>query len=431
MSFDLIGALVWFAYFISLFFLVYWLIYIFEKKDEMKKDLKRNKPNLLIFPMISIVVPAYNEEWHVIKTLNSLIKLDYPHEKLELIVVNDYSKDNTEKIVREFIKNQKKNPKINKISLKLINHPTNKGKAEALNTAVEHAKGEFFVCIDADSIVEKNALIHMVDMFQKDKKLAIVTPVMKIHEPKTTIQKFQRLEYMTAMLVSRMMGYMDCMYVAPGPFSMYRISILKKLGNFDGTHNIEDQEIAWRAQKNHYKLRQCPKAFVYTVGPHNVKKFIRQRTRWYRGSMMTMYDYKHIALNKKYGDFGLFQFPLMILAYFLSLIALTAFAYYVLKPILKGLYDWFLINFDVLTDIKNWKFTFNILDIEITQILVIYAALLITVILLYFASRLSNEKVRKYGSLYIIPYFFVYYVILSLILVKTFFEIIFKIKQKW
>lgn len=431
MNITLIDSIVWFAYFISLFFLVYWLLYFLEKREEMKREHDKPKPILKNFPMVSIAVPAYNDGWHVVKTLNSLIKLDYPQDKFEILVINDGSKDDTERIVKNYIKKQKTNSAINKISITLINQPKNQGKAEALNKALEFSKGELFACIDADSTVESDALVYMVDMFQRDKKLAIVTPVMKIHEPKNWIQKFQRLEYISSMMVSKLMGYMDCIYVAPGPFSIYRVAVLKKLGKFDGKHNIEDQEIAWRAQKNHYKIRQCSKAFVHTVGPKTVKQFTRQRTRWYRGSMMTMFQYKDMALNKKYGDFGIFQYPLMILAYSLSLVALFAFIYYILKPIFKQIQYWFLINFDFITELKNMKFNFNILDIEITQVLVIYIALFITVILLYFASRMSNEKIRKYGSIYIIPYFFVYYVILSLILIKTFFEIIFRIKQKW
>lgn len=431
MNITTIQALVWFSYFISLFFLIYWLLFFLEKKDSLNLEMEKKKHRLKHFPTVTIAVPAYNEEKHILKTLKSLIALEYPRDKFDIVVVNDCSTDNTEKIVNRFIKEIKKKDKYKDIRIRIINQKTNKGKAEALNTAIDNSDSEFFSCIDADSIVDSEALLYMINDMVKDPKLAIVTPVMKVDSPNNWLQKFQRVEYMSSMFVSRLMGYIDSIYVAPGPFSLYRMSVLKKLGKFDGKRNIEDQEIAWRAQKHHFKMRQCPHAFVNTVAPDTVRGFTRQRTRWYRGSIMTIYDYKELAFNKKYGDFGMFQIPLMIFSYVLSFIALIALAYYVLKPIYKYFYNLFLVNFDIMTQLKNITFSFNILDIEVMQLLIIYSALFIAVLMLYFASRYTNDRVRKYGSIYIIPYFFIYYILISLLVIKSFFEIIIRKKQKW
>lgn len=431
MNITTIQALVWFSYFISLFFLIYWLLFFLEKKDSLNLEMGKKKPRLKHFPTVTIAVPAYNEEDHILKTLKSLIALEYPKDKFDIVVVNDCSTDNTEKIVNRFIKEIKKKDKYKDIRIRIINQKTNKGKAEALNTAIDNSDSEFFSCIDADSVVDREALLYMINDMLKDPKLAIVTPVMKVDSPNNWLQKFQRVEYMSSMFVSRLMGYIDSIYVAPGPFSLYRMSVLKKLGKFDGKRNIEDQEIAWRAQKHHFKMRQCPHAFVNTVAPDTVRGFTRQRTRWYRGSIMTIYDYKELAFNKKYGDFGMFQIPLMIFSYVLSFIALIALAYYVLKPIYKYIYNLFLVNFDIMTQLKNITFSFNILDIEVMQLLIIYSALFIAVLMLYFASRYTNDRLRKYGSIYIIPYFFIYYILISLLVIKSLFEIIIRKKQKW
>ena len=431
MNITIIQGLVWASYFISLFFLVYWLLFFLEKKDHLVLELNKKKPKLKYFPTVTIAVPAFNEDKHILKTLNSLIQLEYPKDRLEIIIVNDCSTDNTKNVVSRFIRNIKKQEKYKDISIRLINHKVNKGKAEALNTAIKNSKAEFFSCIDADSYIEKEALLYMIDDMLNDSKLAIVTPVMKVDAPKNWLQKFQRVEYMSAMFVSRLMGYIDSIYVAPGPFSVYRMSALKKLGKFDGRRNIEDQEIAWRAQKHHFKIRQCSHAFVKTIAPNTFKEFARQRTRWYRGAMMTIYDYKSLAFNKKYGDFGMFQIPLMIFSYLISFIALLAFGYYVLKPIYKQIYNLFLVKFDIMTQLKNMTFSFNILDLEVMQLLMIYTALLITILMLYLASRHTNDKVRRYGSIYIIPYFFIYYILISILVIKSFFEILIRKKQKW
>lgn len=431
MNMTIIQVLVWFSYFISLFFLIYWLLFFLEKKDSLTVELGKKKPKLKHFPTVTIAVPAYNEEDHILKTLRSLIELEYPRDRFEIVVVNDCSTDNTEKMVNRFMKDIKKKDNYKDVRVRIINQKTNKGKAEALNTAISSSDSEFFSCIDADSVIDSEALIYMVNDMIRDPELSIVTPVMKVDSPNNWLQKFQRVEYMSSMFVSRLMGHMDSIYVAPGPFSLYRMSALKKLGKFDGSRNIEDQEIAWRAQKHHLKMRQCTHAFVNTVAPDTVRGFTRQRTRWYRGAIMTIYDYRELAFNKKYGDFGMFQIPLMISSYVLSFIALIALGYYVIKPIYKYIYNLFLVRFDILTQFKNMKFTFNILDVEIMQILMIYSALFIAVLMLYFASRHTNDRVRKYGSIYIIPYFFIYYVLVSVLVIKSVFEIIIRKKQKW
>lgn len=426
MNINPIDLIIGFAYLATLFFLIYWLIYIFEEKKNLKNDIKSKPPTLDNHPFVSIVVPAYNEEKTIINTILSLEKLNYPNSRYEIIIVNDSSTDSTKEVTERYIEKNK-----SKISIQLINQLKNKGKAEALNAALKKTKGEFFACMDADSVVDKDALLFMIDMFNKDNKLAIVTPVMRIHEPKTLIQKFQRLEYITAMLISRIMGNLDCMYVAPGPFSIYRMSVLRKLGKFDGTNNVEDQEIAWRAQKYHYKIRQCPNAFVNTIAPNSIKSFTRQRIRWYRGGLMTLKQYRKLLFNKKYGDFGMLQIPLTILSYILSLIGVIIFGYYIIKPAIRQINNWILTRFDILTDLKNMKFNFNVLDIEVGKMMLIYAALIITILILYYASRLTNERVRKYGSIYIIPYFFIYYIVLGIIFLRTLFEMLINKKQKW
>ncbi|MGV8161841.1 MAG: glycosyltransferase [Candidatus Nanoarchaeia archaeon] len=432
MEINFLNITVAVTYFVALFLTVYWLIYFIEKKQSIKNETHMAKPSLKSFPFTTIVIPAYNGEHHVTKTLSSAIKLDYPRNKYEIIIINDGSKDKTEQIVKKYIKNYEQTfPKKEQVKIKFINQPRNMGKAEALNTAMHHAKGEYFACLDADSAVESTALLYMIDVFQKDSKLAIATPIMKVYNPETWLQKFQRLEYISSMLIIKLMGYMNTNYIAPGPFSVYKTSILKKLGKFDGRYNLEDQEIAWRAQKNNYKIRQCSNAIVYTVAPRNIKSFTRQRTRWFRGSILTWYMYKDMTLNKKYGDFGLFQIPLIITACILSIVSLFVFSYYIIKPIVRQIYNWFLVNFDVWTGIKHWSFEFNILNVNITHVLIIYLVLFVNILLLYASSRMSKDKIRTHGTLYIIPYLFFYYVILGVIFVKSIFEIIIHKKQKW
>ena len=131
------------------------------------------------------------------------------------------------------------------------------------------AKGEFFACLDADSYVEKDTLTKMLVLYEKenDPDLTIVTPAMKVKKPKNLIQKLQRVEYILTLFVSRLMSRLDCIYVAPGPFSLYRKKTIIDMGGFEVGNLTEDQEIAYRAQKHQYKIKQCYNAYVYTIAP--------------------------------------------------------------------------------------------------------------------------------------------------------------------
>ncbi|MGV8169607.1 MAG: glycosyltransferase [Candidatus Nanoarchaeia archaeon] len=429
MELNLIEIMVLISSFFTLWALMYWFLYFIENRARLKSEASSEVPVLKTHPLVTIVVPAWNEEKHILKTLNSLMGLKYPDDKLEIIVVNDCSTDKTKQVAEQFIKNHRKKF-ARTVDIKLINHKKNKGKAEALNTALDVCKGEFFVCIDADSSVDEYALLHIMNMFQKDKSLAIATPVMKVDNPKTWIQKFQRVEYVAAILLMKLTGYMDCNFVAPGPFSTYKTAVLKKLGKFDGKHNLEDQEIAWRAQKNHYKIRQCSNAYVYTVAPNNLKKLSRQRTRWYRGSILTMYDYRSMFFNRKYGDFGVFQAPLTLLYFLLAIVSVVAAAYYLIKFLSKQITNLVLTNFDIWTSLQNLHFTFTYLDIDITKTLMLYILFLLTVLMLYFAMIYNNERMKRHG-IFTVFYFFIFYLILGVILIKSLLEVVFRRKQKW
>ncbi|MBN2368780.1 glycosyltransferase family 2 protein [Candidatus Woesearchaeota archaeon] len=420
---DILKIIIWISYFITLYFLVYWFIFFIEKKDQIHKELNK-KVKLKKFPFVSVIIPCYNEEQTIIKTLESAVNLDYPKNKLEFVVIDDGSTDNTARKVKNFIKTKKI------IDIKYI-YQKNKGKAAALNTALKSIKGTLFACLDADSFVDKNALVYMVKEHSQKKSLAITTPVMKIFNPKHVLEKFQRLEYMAGMLLIKLMSYVDSNYIAPGPFSVYKTEIIKKLGGFDESNLVEDQEIAYRVQEKHYKIKQCSNAFVTTVAPKNFAALNRQRNRWFKGSILNLIKYRKLILNREYGDFGFFQMPINIISFVLAIVAVFSFLYYTVKPLLSWMKDLYLIRFDILPFLFNLDFNFDIRGINLPLILLIGISLVISLLMLYHASRASQDRVRKYGVIYIVPYFFIYFIFLGFVIIKVFFELLIGIRQKW
>jgi len=391
----------------------------------MKKEHKK-KITLKRYPKVSVLIPAYNEGESIKGTIESVLSLDYPIDKLEIIVINDGSTDNTSEQIQKTIK------KHSGRNIILLNQK-NGGKAQALNNALKIATGEFFSCLDADSFVSRYALKRMLKLFyQEGEELAIVTPAMKVKSPKTLLQKFQRVEYITAVFVQRLMGLIDCIYVAPGPFSLYRTKVIRKLGGFEVGNLTEDQEIAYRVQKHHYKIKQCYNAYVHTIAPHNLKTLYKQRNRWFKGSLFNILKYKKLVLNRHYGDFGLFQMPLNITQYVLSITSLFLMIYFLFVPLIQWIYNLFLVGFDIWPYLReSVQFSFSLLSLDIGKLMVFYLLFFITVTIFYIAHRLTNERVREHGMLYLVPYFFVYYIILSFISIIVIVEVALGKKQRW
>lgn len=417
--------LLWIAYIASLYITIYWLVIFFTKKEDFTVK-EEKKTDLSRFPFVSIIVPAFNEEDTIIAVLENITNIDYPKNKFEIIAINDGSTDKTKEKVRKFIKRNKT------FKIKLINQE-NQGKAQSLNNALKIAKGEFFSCLDADSFVEPKTLKKMLKMYEEEgRSLTIATPAMKVKAPKTFLQKVQWLEYLVSLFISRLMGYLDCIFVAPGPFSLYRTMAIKKLGGFDRESITEDQEIAYRMQKHNCKIKQCYNGYVYTIAPKNLRELYKQRNRWLKGTFLNILKYRKMIWNRKYGDFGIMQMSINIIIFFVSIITISFFGLYVLKPFYTFIKNLYLINFDIMpfiVDITNFKFAFLSFDLE--KIIILYLLLLLSFTIIFLSHINANEKFKKKNIFSLFGYFLVYYPIMSFIVVMVFFELLVEKKHKW
>ncbi len=409
--------LLWSAYLISLYFAIFWFLVLLEK-EKKPKTIKLNK-----YPLVSIVVPAYNEEKNILPTLYSLVQLDYPKNKLEIIVVNDGSKDNTKQTVQDFIVKNKA------FDIKLINK-NNEGKGAALNDGLKIAKGEFFVCLDADSIVTRDSLWKILPHFTND-NIAVVLPLLKVKKPKNLWQKMQWLEYIVNMFYKKLMSNLDCVHVSPGPFSVYRKKVLDKLGGFDENNLTEDLEITLRIQSKNYRIIQLLDAEVFTLAPKTFKELYRQRNRWFKGAVINALRYKYMMFNRKYGDFGIIQMPTIIISGIIAIILFTSFVYYGLKPYVKTLYHSFFIDFDIYTLIRTFQTDFNLLDLNYTAISVAMSMLGISILILHKSHSETGENIKKHGIFSLASYLFFYFLFIGLVWVGILFDLAFRKKQKW
>lgn len=413
----LIDIVLYMLYGASLFFSIFLLLIYLDHK-------KTQNLNTEHVPKISIIVPAYNEESTILKTLKSISNLDYPKDKLSVYVINDGSTDNTKQVIEHYITGLKQ--------FTMVSHD-NMGKAASMNKVLNMIDSPYFLCLDADSYVEPSSLLHITQYFVDQDKgnLAIVTPAMKVYQPKNWMQKIQRFEYIVMLLFARLASQMDSLYVAPGPFSMYRTDIIQKLGGFDTSTLTEDQEIAYRMQEHQYQIKHCPYANVYTVSPDNIKDFYYQRRRWYMGGMQCSLKYKHLIANKEYGDFGIFQVSKTVASYFLVGTGLMISGYMLANPIYQQIRRGALVNFDIWPYLESLQFSFNPLFMNPLKGVVLGSIFVIGTFFFIKAHRLTREKVRAHGYLALIPYFVAYYVIKGTILCYCAIQMAQKKRIKW
>lgn len=256
-------------------------------------------------PKVAIIVPCWNEESTVAGTVRSLLALDYPADALNIILVDDGSTDGTPEAMAVF----ETEPRVT------ILRKENGGKHTAINAGIALASdAEIIGCLDADSFVAPGALREMIAYFD-DPKVAAVTPAMSVYNPKTILERMQNAEYIFGIGWRHALALVNGIFVTPGPFSMYRKSVVDDLGGFRYAHQAEDMEMALRMQRHGWMIENAPKARVYTKVPKTVLKLIKQRTRWTTGFLRNvLLDYRDLVGNPKHKVLGLMVLPFGFLA---------------------------------------------------------------------------------------------------------------------
>jgi cellulose synthase/poly-beta-1,6-N-acetylglucosamine synthase-like glycosyltransferase len=258
-----------------------------------------------VVPKVAIIISVWNEESTVGGTIDSLLALEYPADKLSLIIVDDGSTDSTPHVIDRFAEH----PQITAI------HKEHAGKYAAMNAGIAHTKSaELIGFLDADSFVAPDALSEMVAAFA-DPDISAVTASMSIHEPRTIFQRMQYAEYSLSIILRHAFASINSLYVTPGPFSFYRRSVFNTLGLFKHAYLAEDMEMAMRMQRAGMKIGNAIRARVYTKGPATLRKLIKQRVRWTTGFMRNvLFDYRDLIGNTKNATLGLMVLPFGLFA---------------------------------------------------------------------------------------------------------------------
>lgn len=388
-NFELIyGTILFLAIYIQVFFL---LIFFEHKKKvspkEKTPDLEDNEKLSVTF-----LLPCWNESSTVCGTIDSILNIDYPKDKLKIIAIDDGSTDTTWNVLQTY----KDHPQI------FLIRKENGGKFTALNEALPYVTTDLVASFDADTKIEPEALHKAVPYFVRDVQLMALGGTVLIDHPKTFAQKAQEIEYQTFSFTKKMLGFAGAVLVVPGAFSIFRREVFDKIGGYRHAYLLEDAELTMRLHAHGLKVDHCHDAIVWTKGPDTIKKLFKQRLRWSYGFIKNMVDYRKMFLNKSFGNFGLFTLPMSVFAYILLVFVFSYSIYKISIALLGWIQKIMLIGWDGFT-LGTWDPFF--FDTKATTImsLFIYSAIVAGFFLGRYISRVKKKNFHN------IPYFIIVY----------------------
>lgn len=374
-----------YEYFVAIFSASYILFYVFlsllsyraivkhlKNQKHLSDDILMRSNHLL---GVSIVAPAFNEGVNIVYNVKSLLSQIYP--KFEVIIINDGSTDDTlsqlieefelvkvdffyqERIITQPVRGHYKstNPVYSK--LLVVDKFNGKSKADGSNAGINSAQYPLFLCTDVDCILKRDTILKLAKPFMESEKRVIATGagirisnscevrdglLHKFHFPKEWFPKFQELEYVRSFLFGRMAwSQINGLLLVSGGLGMFDKEIVIKAGGYWHKSLGEDMELITRMRKYMHETKQkfvikyIPESLCWTEVPATRKVFIRQRTRWGRGLIQTLYLHRKMFFNPKYGRTAFVILPFFFMFEFLVPIIEFFGVIYIITTIILGL----------------------------------------------------------------------------------------------
>jgi cellulose synthase/poly-beta-1,6-N-acetylglucosamine synthase-like glycosyltransferase len=245
-------------------------------------------------PLVSIVVPAFNEARVLGKCVDSILADRYP--KKELILVDDGSSDETLAVMKWY----ENLPNVTVIG------KANGGKASALNAGIAVASGEILAFVDADGIFTPTTISHMLAGFDDERVGAVCGADEPVNLNRMQTRLLALITHVGTGFVRRALARANCVPIVSGNLGAFRRSAVEQAGGFVEGLLGEDLELTWRVHAHHYRVNFCPRATVLAEVPSTLRGLWRQRVRWTRGLIQTVRIHRRMLFNPRYGVFGWF-----------------------------------------------------------------------------------------------------------------------------
>ena len=281
-------------------------------------------------PKVAVLIPAYNEEKVIERTVRAALASDYPD--LRVIVIDDGSKDRTLEVARKAFGREEAAGKV------IILTKPNSGKADALNFGLEHLRDEeIFVGIDADTVIAPTAIARLVPHFL-NRHVAAVAGNAKVGNRVNLWTRWQALEYITSQnFERRALNTMGAVSVVPGAIGAWRTSAVREAGGYQTDTVAEDADLTMALLRRGYRVEYEDLALAYTEAPVNANGLMRQRFRWSFGILQSVW--KHRAVFARKGVLGwvalpnivIFQILLPLVSPFIDLMFVVGALWYVVQ----------------------------------------------------------------------------------------------------
>jgi len=266
------------------------------------------------YPLVSVIIPAWNEEVGLLATVKTLLESSYRH--LEIVVVNDGSTDNSDAIMRNFVaKYNQAMQGIEDAPRLLYHYKANGGKGAALNTGIRLSHGYIIISVDADCIVHRDAVKHFVRCFTDPEVMAAVGNV-KIGNTKTLIGMIQHLEYLFSFYFKKADSVMNTIYIIGGAAGAFRREVFQRIGMYSTKNITEDIELSVRIQKAGMRIVYAADAVIHTEGASDLEGLMKQRLRWKRGRFETFREHRSLFFSLKKEHNKLLTWVILPLAIF-------------------------------------------------------------------------------------------------------------------
>ena len=289
---NLLDWILGFAFYYPLFMAYLWiagaLYYYFSK--ERKEPLYLDPPALPEYPHVSVLIPCFNEGINAYESIGALLNLNYPN--YDIIAINDGSSDNTAAIIDDMAA---KHPKVKAVQL-----ASNQGKAMALTVGAMMSSSEYLVCIDGDSVLDRNCILWMMRHFLSGSRVGAVTGNPRIRNRSTLLGKLQVGEFSAVIgLIKRAQRVYGRVFTVSGVVAAFRKSALHQVGYWSTNMVTEDIDISWKLQTQYYDVRYEPNALCWILMPETLRGLWKQRTRWAQGGAEVLLKFNDIFLDIK------------------------------------------------------------------------------------------------------------------------------------
>lgn len=309
------------------------LFYNTKEKHNINKISKGNQP------MVSLLIPCYNESSTIANTIEKCNSLNYSN--YEIIAINDGSSDNTSEILSDLCLKYDK--------LRVIDLKENNGKANALSLGLLASKGEYLVCIDADAYLDKDALNYMIPHFitkNNSERVGAVTGNPRVLNKGSLLAKIQVCEFSSIVnMIKRTQRVLGKVMTVSGVIVAFRKKALLDVGLWDKDMVTDDIAVTWKLQKRFWDIRYEPRAICWMLCPETVRGLICQRRRWSQGGIEVIL--RHFDIFK---DIRQRRLYLTYIEYVLSIVWTVLWAFLLIYSIIEAI---------VTKDISNLKLISN------------------------------------------------------------------------